>query len=60
MGMKKDTRLQIRISKNDKEKLKEIANKRGYKNLSEYIIALVIRDISTSEFINKQMIKDFE
>lgn len=58
--MKKDTRLQIRISKEHKEKLKEIANKRGYKNLSEYIISLVIRDISTSEFINKQMIKDFE
>ena len=58
--MKKDTRLQIRINKEHKEKLKEIANKRGYKNLSEYIIALVIRDISTSEFINKQMIKDFE
>lgn len=58
--MKKDTRLQIRISKEHKEKLKEIANKRGYKNLSEYIVALVIRDISTSEFINKQMIKDFE
>lgn len=60
MGMKKDTRLQIRISKNDKEKLKEIANKRGYKNLSKYILYLVMKDISESEFINKQMIKDFE
>lgn len=56
--MKKDTRLQIRINKEHKEKLKEIANKRGYKNLSEYILYLVMKDISESEFINKQMIKD--
>lgn len=58
MRSRKDTRLQVRISSKDKEKLQEIANKRGYKNLSEYIFALVIRDISTSEFINKQMLSE--
>ena len=56
--IKKDARLQCRISKEHKQKLQELANKRGYKNLSEYILALVIRDISTSEFINKQMLSE--
>lgn len=55
MKIKKDERLQLRISKNDKEKLKELSENRGFKNLSEYILYLAMKDISESEFINKRM-----
>ena len=51
----KDTQIQIRINKSDKAKLKYLAEKRGYKNLSEYILYLVMKDISESEFINKRI-----
>ena len=58
MRTKKDDRLQCRISKEHKQKLQELANKRGYKSLSDYICYLAMKDISESEFINKQMIKE--
>ena len=51
----KDTQIQIRINKSDKAKLKYLAELRGYKNLSEYILYLALKDISESEFINKRM-----
>ena len=51
----KDTQIQIRINKSDKAKLKYLAELRGYKNLSEYIMYLAMKDISESEFINKRM-----
>lgn len=52
----KDTQLQIRINSKDKAKIKYLAEVRGYKNLSEYIKYLIMKDISESEFINKQML----
>lgn len=55
MSKKKDNQIQIRINTEDKAKLKYLAQKRGYKNLSEYIMYLVMKDISESEFINKRM-----
>lgn len=58
--IKKDDRLQLRINKKHKEKLKELANKRGYKSLSDYMLYLALKDIQESEFINRQMIKEFE
>lgn len=57
MKTKKDKRIQIRISEEDREKIRKIANDRGYSNLSQYIFNLIIRDISESEFINKRMVK---
>ena len=51
----KDTQIQIRINKSDKAKLKYLAEIRGYKNLSEYILYLVMKDISESEFINNRI-----
>lgn len=57
MKTKKDKRIQIRISEKDREIIKRIANDRGYNNLSQYIFKLIMKDISESEFINKQMIK---
>ena len=56
--IKKDDRLQVRISSEHKQKLIELANKRGYKSLSDYICYLAMKDISESEFINKQIIKE--
>ena len=58
--IKKDDRLQLRINKKHKEKLKELANNRGYKSLSDYMLYLALKDIQESEFINRQMIKEFE
>lgn len=58
MKIKKDARLQCRISSEHKQKLIELANKRGYKNLSEYILYLALKDISESEFVNKQILKN--
>lgn len=55
MCKKKDTQIQIRINKMDKAKLKYLSEKRGYKSLSDYILYLVMKDISESEFINKRM-----
>lgn len=55
MSKKKDDQIQIRINKSDKAKLKYLAEIRGYKNLSEYILYLAMKDISESEFINKRM-----
>ena len=55
MCRKKDTQIQIRINKMDKAKLKYLSEKRGYKSLSDYILYLVMKDISESEFINKRM-----
>lgn len=52
---KKNDRVQIRMNNEDKAKLKYLAEIRGYKNLSEYILYLVMKDISESEFINKNM-----
>lgn len=52
---KKNDRVQIRINNKDKAKLKYLAEIRGYKNLSEYILYLAMKDISESEFINKRM-----
>lgn len=51
--MKKDDTLQIRKNSIDKAKIKRLAKDRGYKNLAEYIMYLVLKDISASEFINK-------
>ena len=51
----KDSTIQIRINKSDKAKLKYLAEKRGYKSLSEYILYLALKDISESEFINKRI-----
>lgn len=59
MGKKKDDQIQIRINKSDKAKLKYLAEVRGYKNLSEYILYLAMKDISESEFINSRMKKDW-
>ena len=52
---KKNDRVQIRINKIDKAKLKYLAEVRGYKSLSEYILYLAMKDISESEFINKRI-----
>lgn len=52
---KKNDRLQIRMNSEDKAKLKYLSEVRGYKNLSEYIVYLAMKDISESEFINKRM-----
>ena len=54
----KDTQIQIRINSTVKAKAKYLAEVRGYKSLGEYITYLMMKDISESEFINKQMIKD--
>lgn len=51
----KDSTIQIRINRKDKAKIRYLAEKRGYKNLSEYILYLALKDISESEFINKRM-----
>lgn len=56
----KDTQIQIRINSTVKAKAKYLAEVRGYKSLSDYICYLMMQDISESEFINKQMIKEFE
>lgn len=56
----KDTQIQIRINSIVKAKAKYLAEVRGYKNLSEYIMYLMMQDISESEFINKQMIKEIK
>lgn len=55
MKKSKDDRLQLRINREDKAKLKYLAEIRGYRSLSEYILYLAMKDISESEFINKQM-----
>ncbi len=52
---KKNDRVQIRINNEDKAKLKYLSEVRGYKNLSEYILYLAMKDISESEFISKRM-----
>ena len=52
---KKNDRLQIRMNNEDKAKLKYLSEVRGYKNLSEYILYLAMKDISESEFMNKRM-----
>lgn len=52
---KKNDRVQIRMNNEDKAKLKYLAEVRGYKNLSEYILYLAMKDISESEFVNKRM-----
>lgn len=52
---KKNDRVQIRMNNEDKAKLKYLAEVRGYKNLSEYILYLAMKDISESEFINNRM-----
>ena len=54
----KDTQIQIRINSTVKAKAKYLAAVRGYKSLSDYICYLMMKDISESEFINKQMIKE--
>ncbi|MEG1132467.1 MAG: hypothetical protein RSD77_09120 [Romboutsia sp.] len=54
--MRKDNTLQIRINSVDKAKIKVLAKDRGYKNITEYIMYLVLKDISESEFINKRML----
>lgn len=54
----KDTQMQIRINSTVKAKAKYLAEVRGYKSLSDYICYLMMKDISESEFINKQMIKE--
>lgn len=51
----RDSTIQIRINKDAKARLKYLAEKRGYKNLSQYILYLALKDISESEFINKRM-----
>lgn len=53
----KDSQIQIRINSKVKAKAKYLAEVRGYKNLSEYITYLMMKDISESEFINKQILK---
>ncbi|WP_066875016.1 hypothetical protein [Clostridium mediterraneense] len=45
-----DSTLQIRINKEVKTKIKYLSEKRGFKNLSEYIKYLVMKDIAESEF----------
>lgn len=52
---KKNDRIQIRMNNKDKAKLKYLSEIRGYKNLSEYILYLAMKDISESEFLNKRM-----
>ena len=52
---KKNDRVQIRMNNEDKAKLKYLSEVRGYKNLSEYILYLAMKDISESEFISKRM-----
>ena len=54
----RDSQIQIRINSIVKAKAKYLAEVRGYKNLSEYITYLMMKDISESEFINKRMKKD--
>lgn len=54
----KYTQIQIRINSTVKAKAKYLAEVRGYKNLSDYICYLMMKDISESEFINKKMIKN--
>ena len=56
----KDTQIQMRINSTVKAKAKYLAEIRGYKSLSDYICYLMMKDISESEFINKQMIKESE
>ena len=43
------------MNNEDKAKLKYLAEIRGYKNLSEYILYLAMKDISESEFVNNRM-----
>ena len=50
MKIKKDDRLQVRISSEHKKKLIELANKKGYKSLSDFICFLVLKEISEVEF----------
>lgn len=52
MENKKDDVINIRISKEDKKKIKMRALEKDFKNLSEYIMYAVMREISESE-INK-------
>lgn len=53
----KDAQIQIRINSIVKAKAKYLAEVRGYKSLGEYITYLMMKDISESEFINKQILK---
>ena len=50
MQNKRDNQLLIRISSRDKAKLKSLAALKGL-SLSEYILRLVLHDISKSEFL---------
>lgn len=52
-----DSTILMRINKEDKAKFKYLAESRGYRTLSEYLKYLIMKDISESEFINKQMKK---
>lgn len=46
----KDTQVQIRINSEDKKNLIRISQKRNFKNLTDYILYLVMKDISQEEF----------
>lgn len=54
----KDTQIMIRINSTVKAKAKYLSEIRGYRSLGEYVTYLMMKDISESEFINKQMVKD--
>lgn len=45
----KNDQIQIRINTKDKENLKRIAKQRNFKNLTDYILYLVMKDISQEE-----------
>ncbi|MEG2110614.1 MAG: DUF1778 domain-containing protein [Clostridium sp.] len=47
----KNSQIQIRISIEDKKKLKVLAALKGL-NLSEYVMFLAMKDIAENEFLN--------
>lgn len=51
---KKDERLSLRINSEDKKKIQIRAIKKGFKNITDYILYCCMREIS-EEIINEQM-----
>lgn len=47
--MEKDATILIRISSNDKKEIKKRVIDKGFKNLSEYILYCIMREISENE-----------
>ena len=52
---KKDDTIFIRINAEDKKKIKIRALQMGFKSVSEYVLYCCMQEVTTSEFINRNM-----